>query len=361
MRVVVITKGCDRSEAAIFEGMVKAGIPLDLVATPDTQYQEMLSNAGVRVSSQMIRHRFDISAIRRIRSILKNTKYDIIYAPANHSLAVALFASRGMSIKHVGYRGMVGNLSRWDPACRVTYFHPRLDNIICVCNAVREYLLSVDIPAHKLTTIYKGHDISWYDKSPPVDTVDFGIPEGAFVVGVTGNMRPVKGIPVLLEALRYIPEQVPIYLVCIGHVTDKQISRLLKDPQIGSRAYFPGFIPQASRYAKTFDCMVMPSIKREGLPRAIIEAMAQKVPVIVTDIGGMPELVRDNQDGLVVPANDSHALARALMQMYEEPSLRKRLTENALKSIKENFNIQTTIKEVIALFERLITHKDNPV
>jgi glycosyltransferase involved in cell wall biosynthesis len=361
MRVLVIAKGCDRSEAAIYKGMVNAGVDLDMVATPDTLYQDELFRAGVRVFPLKIRHRFDLGAILKIRSILKSDQYDIIYAPANHPLAVALFASRGMAVKVVGYRGTIGHLSRWDPACLVTYLHPRIDNIICVSNAVREYLLSVDIPAHKLTTIYKGHDIHWYDETPPVDMVDFNIPEGAFIVGFTGNMRPVKGIPVLLESLRYIPEQIPVYLVCIGRVLDRRINRMLRDPQIKARAHFTGFIPQASRFARTFDCMVMPSLKREGLPRAIIEAMAQDIPVVVTDVGGMPELVHDNCDGLIVPANDPHALARAIIQIYEDPSFRKHLTENALKSIKEKFNIQTTIKEVIGLFERLIACKDNPV
>lgn len=355
MRVLVIAKGCDRSEAAIYEGMVNAGIDLDMVATPDTQYQEELSRAGVRVFPQMIRHRFDLSAIRRIRAMLKKDRYDIIYAPTNHPLAVALFASSGMGIKVVGYRGTIGHLSRWDPACLVTYLHPRLDHIICVSHAVREYLLSVDIPAHKLTTIYKGHDINWYDEAPPVDMVDFGIPEGAFVVGFTGNMRPVKGIPVLLESLRYIPEQIPIYLVCIGRVLDRRIGHLLKDPQIEARAHFAGFIPQASRFAKSFDCMVMPSLKREGLPRAVIEAMSQNIPVVVTDAGGMPELIHNGYNGIMVPANDPPALARALIQLYQEPLLGKRLAENARKSIEEKFNIQTTIYEVTGLFHRLIT------
>jgi glycosyltransferase involved in cell wall biosynthesis len=353
MRVLVITKGCDRSEQAIYKGMVNAGIQLDMVATPDTQYQEELYNAGVRIYPMKIRHRFDIIAIRGIRSLLKTNRYDIIYAPENHCLAVSLFASSGIAIKHVGYRGTVGHLSRWDPACRVNYFHPRLDHIICVSNAVREYLLSVDIPARKLTTIYKGHDIHWYDEMPPSDVVDFGIPEDAFVVGFTGNMRRVKGIPVLLESLRYIPDQIPVYLVCIGRVSDRRINRLLRDPLIQRRAHFTGFIPQASRFARIFDCMVMPSIKREGLPRAIIEAMAQDIPVVVTDAGGMPELVNNGYNGILVPANDPLALAHAFIQLYQDPLLRKRLAENARKSINEKFNIHNTVNEVIGLFERL--------
>ena len=360
MRVLVIKKGCDRSEVAIYKGMVSTGIDLDIIATPETPYQEEFSRAGIRVIPQTIRNRFDLRAIRKIRALLQSKPYDIIYAPSNHPLAVALFASSGMAVKNVGYRGTIGHLSRWDPACRVTYLHTRLDNIICNCNAVREYLLSVDVPAHRLTTIYKGHDVHWYDESPPADSVDFGVPDGAFLVGFTGNMRPVKGIPVLLESLRYIPEQIPIYLVCIGRVLDRRIRRLLDDPQIGARAHFTGFIPKASVFAKTFDCMVMSSINREGIPRAVVEAMAQDVPVVVTDAGGMPELVHDGHNGLMVPANDPSALANALVKIYEEPLLRKRLAENARSTIKEKFNIQTTIAEIIGLFERLITSHPEP-
>jgi glycosyltransferase involved in cell wall biosynthesis len=219
---------------------------------------------------------------------------------------------------------------------------------------VKGYLLSVGIPEHRLTTIYKGHDISWYDEVPQADSVDFGAPKDAFVVGFIGNMRPVKGITVLLESLHHIPEQIPIYVVCIGRVEDRQIHRLIRDPRIGPRAHLAGFVPRASLLAKHFDCMVMPSIEREGLPRAVIEAMAQEVPVVVSDAGGMPELVQDGHSGLVVPARDPHALARALVALYEDPARRRSLGKNGRTRIKESFNIQTTITEYIGLFERLV-------
>lgn len=340
--------------------MLKAGVDLEMVAAPTVPHQEAFSDAGIRIYTQKIRHRFDFLAAGRIRSLLKRNRYDIIYAPRNHSLAVAISASRGMEVKRVGYRGTMGHLSRWDPACRVTYLHPRLDHIICVSNAVKGYLLSVGIAEHRLTTIYKGHDIDWYDKVPPADTVDFGAPKDAFVVGFIGNMRPVKGIPVLLESLHYIPEQIPIYLVCIGRVEDRRIRRLIRDPRIGPRTHLAGFVPRASALAKTLDCMVMPSVEREGLPRAVIEAMAQEVPVVVSDAGGMPELVQDGHSGLVVPVKNSRALASALMGLYEDPLLRRRLGENARRRIKEEFDIQTTIDDVIGLFERLTASPPHP-
>lgn len=353
MRVLVITTGCDRSEKAIFEGLISAGIRIDMLATPKTSYQEALSVAGVRIYSQEIRHRLDFRAVRRVQSLIQNNRYDIVYAPNNKSLSVGLLASRGMKIKHVGYRGTVGHLSRWDPASRLTYFHPRLDHIVCVSNAVRNYLLSVGIPSHRLTTIYKGHDIEWYNEAPPAGGMDFDVPQDAFVVGFIGNMRPVKGIPVLLASLRYIPKQIPIYLVCIGRVEDRRINRLMRDPRIGANTRMPGFLPRASALVKTFDCLVMPSVDREGLPRAVIEAMAQEVPVVVSDAGGMPELVRDGHSGLVVPARDSQALARALMGLHEDPQRCRRFGKNGRTRIKEIFNIQTTIAEFIGLFGRL--------
>lgn len=353
LRVLAITTGCDRSEKAIYEGLAGAGIHLDMLATPNTPHQQALSVAGVRIFSQEIHHRLDFRAVRRVRSLIQNNRYDIVYAPNNKSLSVGLLASRGMKIKHVGYRGTVGHLSRWDPASRLTYFHPRLDHIVCVSNAVRNYLLSVRIPADRLTTIYKGHDIEWYNEALPTGGVDFDVPKDAFVVGFIGNMRPVKGIPVLLASLRYIPRQIPIYLVCVGRVEDRRINRLMRDPRIRANTRMAGFLPNASALVKAFDCLVMPSVDREGLPRAVIEAMAQEVPVVVSGAGGMPELVQDDHSGLVVPARDPQALARALVGLYEDPQRRRRFGENGRARVKERFNIQTTIAEFIGLFGRL--------
>ena len=98
---------------------------------------------------------------------------------------------------------------------------------------------------------------------------------------------------------------------------------------------------------------VLPSIKREGLPRSVIEAMAYKTPPIVTDSGGNPELVVDGISGLVVPARDSAAIARAIRRLHDDAELRNRMGAAARERIRTHFRIEDTIAKTEALYRDL--------
>lgn len=356
MRVLVVTSCNDRSQIALYSGLVKACIDIDLICDPAAPEQRALANAGISVSQLTIRHRLDFRAVRNIRQKLRKRKYDIIYAPENKSLSVSLMASRSMDIKCIAYRGTIGHLSRWDPASWLTYLNPRVDRIICVSNAVRRYLLSMRLLPSRLVTIYKGHDVSWYAGNKPPALSEFNIPDGAFVVGFTGSMRPVKGVDILIRSALHLPEHLNIHFLLVGKVHDKKINRLAEDKRICDRIHFAGFRKDAPALAGACNVFIMPSISREGLPRAVIEAMAQGVPAIVTNVGGMPEIVDDHNNGLIVPPRDPEALARAIMYFAEDPSRCRLFGEQARKKIETHFNIEMTIKQTTELYREVLCY-----
>jgi glycosyltransferase involved in cell wall biosynthesis len=300
-----------------------------------------------------VRHRLDLWAARELRRLLLAFEPQVLYAPRNSTLSIALIASRGLAAKVVGYRGTIGHLSRWDPASQLTYFHPRVDRIVCVSEAVRRYLLGLNLAPGKLVTIYKGHDVAWYD-APGRASLDLpGLPAGAFVAGFTGSIRPVKGVDVLLRAMRLLDPGRNIHLLLVGDVRDRAITRLAADPAIRGRVHLTGFRRDAARLAGACDAFVMPSVEREGLPRAVIEAMAQRVAPIVTRVGGMPELVVDGECGLVVPPRDPSALADAISALAADRPRCRALGERARRRITEAFHIDTTISKMSALFREL--------
>jgi len=353
LRLSVITSFIDRSEAALYGGLRKAGIELAVICDPKAPAGQSLAEQGISVSHMTFRHRLDLRAVRDLRTRLLRERPDILYAPKNSCLSVSLMAARELGIRCVAYRGTVGHLSRWDPAAWLTYLNPRVDRIICVSKAVRRYLLSLGVHPSRLATIYKGHDISWYSGYDPQRLSDFGIPEDAFVVGFAGNMRPVKGIDVLIHAALRLPETCRIHFLLVGNVIDRKITRLARHDRIRRLIHFTGYREDAPALAGACSVFVMPSVKREGLPRALMEAMAQGVPAIVSNVGGMPEVVIDGQNGLVVPARDPDALAKAILRFAADPPLCKVFGERAQQRIGEHFNIRTTIEQTIALFRQV--------
>jgi len=354
MRVLVFNPFNDRSETAMYLALVKAGVELELICDPSAAEKEILRNGGVVITEMQIRHRLDINAIRNLRRKLKQDKYDIIYTTLNSCLSVSLIASIGIDVRQVSYRGTIGHLNRWDPASWLTYLNPRIDRIICVSEAVKKYLLSLNLPASRLVTIYKGHDPAWYAnlKAPPLSA--FGIPEKAFVIGFTGRMRPVKGVDILIQAAHCIPKNHDFHFILAGEVKDPGITALASDPRIRDKFHFIGVREDAAAIAGKCDVFVMPSIAREGLPRSVIEAMAQGVTPVVSDVGGMPELVINNESGLVAPPGNPEALSKLISYLADNPGKRKKMGQNAKKRISDTFNINTTVSKTLALFQEVV-------
>jgi glycosyltransferase involved in cell wall biosynthesis len=355
MHLLAITETNDRSEIELYRTLASKGHKVDLICAPHWKGEAPLIEGGVRVVKLPIRHRLDGVAIGEIKRLIHSSSPDVIYAPINRALSVSLMATR--KHKHtavIGYRGTTGHLSRWDPASWLTYFHPRLKHIVCVSEAVRQYLLGKRIPANRLQTIYKGHRVEWYDDIEPVDLTEFGIPQNAFVIGFTGNIRPVKGIDVLLRSLPLLPPELNIHALLVGEVRDEGIKTMASTLGVGDRAHFVGYHHNAPALAGACDAFVMPSVEREGLPRAVIEAMAQRIPAIVSNVGGLPELVENGVSGIVTPPRDPQALANAIVTMASNAEKRKAMGIAARERIATTFNVDSTIHNIEALFQSVI-------
>ena len=352
LRILIVSTFYDRSERDIFAALPGMGFETGVICNEHAPYQEPLLAAGVKVTHMDVKNRLDLRSAAMLRRQLKQDGVKVIYAPRNSTLSVSLMASAGLDVRVAGYRGTIGHLSRWDPASWISYFNGRVARIVCVSNAVRRYLLSFDLPESRLVTIYKGHDPKWYE-TDGASLETFGIPRGSFVVGFTGNIRPVKGVDILLEAASRLPANTNVRFLLIGEVRDKKVMELAERPNVKNIVHFTGFRKDATALVGQCDAYIMPSIKREGLPRGVIEAMCQEKPPIVTDVGGMPELVENGISGLVVPPLDPDALAGAITSLATNAQLCQTLGKAARRRIESNFNINQTIEEMSNLFREM--------
>lgn len=353
MRVLAVTESNDRPEVELYRRLAAAGHAVFVAHRPDWPAGDHFADTAVVALPLAVRHRLDFGAARALASLIRTHTPDVVYATTNRTLAVALAATRRLPEPAVvGYRGTTGHLSRWDPAAWMTYLHPRLDGIVCVSQAVERYLRRFH-PHARTRTIYKGHDVAWYAYAARPARSEFGIPDGAFVVGFTGSLRPVKGIDVLLKAFARLPLSRDIHALLVGDVVDKRLAALAAAPALADRVHMTGYRTDAAAIAGICDAFVMPSIAREGLPRAVIEAMAQGVPPIVTRVGGLPELVQDGDCGIVIAPSDPGALADAILALAGSAETRHRLGDAARRRIRDQFAIDATVTELLAFFSEL--------
>lgn len=356
--ILCLTQACDRPEAELFIGLKKAGFSVDVMCDPRGRNYQRLVDEGLVAQPLALSSRFDKTGTAAIKSQLAMKRYDIIHAYNPRALACGLRASKGKDIKIVAYRGVIGNISFLNPESWITFLHPRVSCIISVADAIKDYLASIrllwlHIPQSKLQRIYKGHDPSWY-LNEPVDLSEFGVPEDAFVVCCTGRDVPRKGFDILVDAVDALAADVEVHLVLVGDViNNEELKAQVSATRHPERVHFTGYRQDAPAIAAASDVFVLPSTEREGLPRAVIEAMVYGVAPIVTDVGGMPELVEDGVSGLVVPPKDSGALSAAIERLARDRNLRDRLGKAARDRIATNFHTSQTVQQTGQLYETL--------
>jgi glycosyltransferase involved in cell wall biosynthesis len=362
IKALCITEDADRPTTATLIGLARAGIDVTVMCPPAAERRAGLLEAGVRVLDLPLKKRVDRDGIAKLRAEIVAGGYDILHLFSNKAVQNGLIASRGLPVKIVAYRGIVGNLSFFNPISWRRFLNPRIDRIVCVANAVRDHFLKMQpaflrIPAERLVTIYKGHSLDWY-QAAPADLTSVGVPAGSFVIGCVANYRPRKGIEVLVDAMAALPREWRAHLLLVGGGMDAPaLARRIAACPVAANIHVLGYRSDAPALTAACDVFVLPSTKREGLARSLIEAMAYGVAPVVTDCGGSPELVVDGVSGLVVPVRDVEALAGAIRELHEDPELRQRIGAAARERIRTDFKIEDTIAKTLELYRELAAEK----
>lgn len=358
MRALWIANSPDRPMTATIIGLRKKGVEVSVMCPASAPRFETLRASGIPMIDFAPQRSLDFSAIRMIRAELQRERYDILHVFGNRAITNAILAARTQPVRLITYRGIVGNLSFLDPIAWLRYLNPRIDRIVCVAEAVRRFFLEMRpallrVPPERLVTIYKGHDLSWY-RDEPADLRQFEIPPDAFVIGCVANIRPRKGIEVLVDAVGLLATEPNVHLLLVGNMESETLRERIEASPARMRIHLAGYRADAPALMAACDVFVLPSLKREGLPRAVIESMAYRTPPIVTNCGGSPELVEDGVSGLVVPPGDARAIAEAVRQLRADPEGRKKMGEAARERIRQRFNIAETIRQTLALYQSLL-------
>jgi glycosyltransferase involved in cell wall biosynthesis len=181
-----------------------------------------------------------------------------------------------------------------------------------------------------------------------------GLPEGAQVVGSVGNFTAKKDQATLLRAFASVPESpegTHLVLVGLGPLED-DLRALAGELGIGARVLWPGSRDDVFALLPGFDAFVLSS-RFEGLPIALLEAMASGVAPVATEVGGIPSVITDGQDGLLVPPGDPDALAAALGKVLGDDALRADLARRAARRA-DDFDLVHAVRRTEHLYAQVM-------
>ncbi|MEK7636608.1 MAG: glycosyltransferase family 4 protein [Patescibacteria group bacterium] len=169
--------------------------------------------------------------------------------------------------------------------------------------------------------------------------------------GVIAELTRNKGIPYLVQALillKYRGVQFSCALIGDGEEMET-IRRMITENNLTNEVTLLGWIDNGSKYLKAFDAFVLPSIK-EGLPYVLLEALAAEIPIVATTIGGIPDIIENGQNGILVPEKNPKALADALQKIARDANFQTQCSKNATKKFA-SFSFEAMLKKTVELYD----------
>lgn len=225
-------------------------------------------------------------------------------------------------------------------------------------NVARFYCLSHDmgdealnagvIPKHKLRVIYNGIDLERFREvgDPAALRASLGIPADAPVIGTAGRLNEIKRFDVLIKGFARVKAKMPnahLVLVGEGDLRD-ELTALAASLGLGESVHFTGYTTTPQYYHYIFDVFALTS-RAEGTPQAVIEAGVAGRPVIASRVGGLPELVEDEQTGLLFPSGDDAALADGLLRILEDRALAQRFGQAGRERVESRYDIKRMVDD----------------
>ena len=347
-----------RPEAEIFIRLAQKEHNITILSYPEaTYYNERFRSFGIQVIEKHPFKKISGSFISYLRKLVKDNQYDLVHAFNSKGLVNANRALRGLPAKLIAYRGYAGQTHWYDPMMYLKYFHPRVDQIICLSAAIKKILdLNMPWAKNKTTMIHKGHDPAWYQDVLPSDRQAFGFNKEDILLCFLANVRPFKGLPYLVQATHEIKDNPSLHFLFIGNGYEvPSIQKLMEQSPYRDRMHLLGFRKDSLSILAMSDGLVLSSTHGESLTKSVIEAMSLGVAPIITDIEGNKGVVIDGDSGWVVPAKDPTSLANAIDDFASHPLERKRRGENARRHIAKHFHIENTVEEYLKMYERMLS------
>lgn len=235
------------------------------------------------------------------------------------------------------------------------------DKIVCVSMAVQKFVLEVEgINEEKTLVIYNGvEEPNTYETEMNVNRKSFGISDSDIVVITVASLTPHKGHSVLINAMHILTqEHQKLKLLIVGDgPLRNDLVEYVKRLGLSQNIMFTGLRRDIYSLLRLSDIFVLPSLEREGLGIAIIEAMVCGLPLVGTRLGGIPEVIEKNVNGLLVTSGNPEELAAAIEKLISDKTVRARMGQMGRKIFEKKFTVAKMTESIESLYDELIEER----
>jgi glycosyltransferase involved in cell wall biosynthesis len=234
---------------------------------------------------------------------------------------------------------------------------PRYEVVICVSDDLQQRCIECGVCPRRCVLIENAVDTQTFSRRLSVVEAKarLGLPPGRLVIGAVGRLSAEKGFDILIRAVaQLLKGGLDVELLIAGDGDEApKLQTLSAELGLGDRVQLLGYWPDARGLYQALDVFALSSY-REGLPNVLLEAMAIRVPVVATSIAGIPRLIHDGENGLLVEPGNLKGLTEALSRLLQDSDLRRRLAQAGRKTVEVRYSFGARMDKVRAVYAELL-------
>lgn len=350
-------RGGEQQTLNLLKGLKKRNISSHLLCQPGCPMQERAKKAGIGVFPVAMRGEVDLLASYRLRRLIKRFKYDIIHSHTSHAHSLAFWGSFGRKTSLLVTRRVDFSIFRHSflYLSGIKYRH-MTDFYIAISHKIKDVLVRDGVPRERVFVVHSGIDPERFTAA----TMDHLIPEFdlkskepvvvniAHLAGHKGQQYLVRAIPIVLAKI----PSTRFFIVGEGELMN-ELQALAASLGLNKALIFTGFREDVGAFYHVADLFVMSSVQ-EGLGTALIDALALGIPVVATNSGGIPEIIRDGETGRLVDPADPSALAEGIIELLTHRKRAKQMASCGQELVRQKFSIDAMVDKNIEVYQQIL-------
>lgn len=352
--------GAQRQALLLSTALMQSGNSIQLCVPPNSPLHRKAVAASVPVLPLRMRGEMAVFALCRLVRLMKRKKCHLVHFHDTHSLAIgAVAASLAKVPLRVISRRVDFPLS--DRYFSRSKYTKDIDALIAVSQNVKDVLIKGGINPSKIRVIPDGIDYSIFAELGSSDYLrrEFSFEPDDFLVGIVAHLADHKGHKYLIKATQILKEKAPrIKVIIVGSgPLHMDLNKQAKETGVEDIVFFLGFRDDVPQILASLDLFVLSS-NLEEMGSSIMDAMACRLPVVATEVGEIPELVVHEETGLLVPPRRSTSLAKAILRIYADRDLGKKLGQRGYELVHRRFSVEAMANRIILEYERIAKDKN---
>jgi glycosyltransferase involved in cell wall biosynthesis len=300
-----------------------------------------------------------LKTMRELTRLVTSNEVDIIHLNhqflINFSVLTSFFTRRPLICHCRGIEGdrFMNRYKRW---------FNKATRIIAVSHAAAANLAEYGVRPEKIQVIHDGIDVSRFNGSARSNVLrrEYSFSDDDFVIGYVGRPEPEKGLEDLLVAAREVcMREKNVRLAVVGEPMLPgrdyigELKQLASHLGLNGKVVFTGFRDDVPEVYRDLDLMVLPTW-RDAFPNVLLEAMASRVPVIATNVGGIPEIVKNGETGTLIEPKDIQGLTKAIVSSIRMDDRRKeRIISRAEEKVRTHFTLERQVREIEKVYSQV--------